>query len=143
MKNYAVVDASLAVKWVLEEEDSEEARRLSNYWSSMDVQPAAPRLLVYEVANVLHLKIRGGQSPIEEALKAFTNFIASDIELIDTGTVHARAVEIANQLNQGAVYDAHYLALAEHLDCEFWTADRAFARASAGITKRVRVLASR
>ena len=138
-----MVDASLAVKWVFEEEDSEEARELRDYWSGAAIQPAAPRLLMYEFANVLHLKVRWGQYPIEEAFKALSDLMASEIELIDTESVHARAMEIASQLNQGAVYDAHYLALAEHLDCEFWTADRAFARASAGITKRVRVLASR
>ena len=138
-----MVDASLVVKWVLQEEDYVEARRLSDYWSSTGIRPVAPRLLLYELANVLHLRVRRGQSPIDEALDAFTDLVASAIELIDMESIHARAIRLATQLSQGAVYDSHYLALAEHLDCEFWTADLAFARASAGITDRVRVLASR
>jgi predicted nucleic acid-binding protein len=36
---------------------------------------------------------------------------------------HIRAFDLANRLNRPAAYDTHYLALAEHLDCEFWTAD--------------------
>ena len=131
------------MKWLLEEEDSQEARRLSERWSSTGIQPAAPRLLMYEIANTLHLKVRRGQTPIEEALKALTDLIAFEIELIDIQSIHERAIKLATQLSQGAVYDSHYLALAEHLDCEFWTADLAFARASAGITDRVRVLTSR
>ena len=98
---------------------------------------------MYEIANTLHLKVRRGQTPIEEALKALTDLIAFEIELIDIQSIHERAIKLATQLSQGAVYDSHYLALAEHLDCEFWTADLAFARASAGITDRVRVLTSR
>ena len=40
--------------------------------------------------------------------------------------LHRRALELASLLQQGAVYDAHYMALAESLDCELWTADRRF-----------------
>jgi predicted nucleic acid-binding protein len=30
---------------------------------------------------------------------------------------------LATRFNRPATYDAHYLALAEMMDCEFWTAD--------------------
>jgi predicted nucleic acid-binding protein len=32
-------------------------------------------------------------------------------------------IELASQFNLAATYDAHYLALAERENCEFWTAD--------------------
>ncbi len=35
-------------------------------------------------------------------------------------------MEIASELTQGAVYDSHYLALAQILDCDLWTADEKF-----------------
>lgn len=38
--------------------------------------------------------------------------------------LHHRAWERAYRFKQPAAYDAHYLALAEMLGCEFWTADR-------------------
>jgi len=31
---------------------------------------------------------------------------------------------LATHFNRPTAYDAHYLALAEMLGCEFWTADR-------------------
>lgn len=34
-----------------------------------------------------------------------------------------RAIEFADTFNRPASYDAHYLALAEYLECELWTAD--------------------
>ena len=92
-----MVDASLVVKWVLREEDYVEARRLSDYWASTGIQPVAPRLLMYEFANVLHLRVRRGQSQIDEALEAFTELVASAIELIDMESIYARAIELATQ----------------------------------------------
>ena len=50
-------------------------------------------------------------------------------------------MELAWELHQPAAYDAHYLALAEILDCEMWTADDRFFRAASSTSGRVRRLA--
>lgn len=39
-------------------------------------------------------------------------------------------------------FDAHYLALAEELDCEFWTADARFYRAATPTADRIRLLSA-
>ena len=41
-----------------------------------------------------------------------------------------RALELARQLSLPAAYDAHYLALAEWLGGEYWTADGRLFRAA-------------
>lgn len=46
--------------------------------------------------------------------------------------MHDRALILASRSDLPATYDAHYLALAEELDCEFWTADKRLARATNG-----------
>ena len=51
--------------------------------------------------------------------------------------LHNRAIDLAVELNQRLAYDSHYFALAESLDCEFWTADRPFYRAARGRYPRV------
>ena len=142
MSSQAVVDASLVVKWLLREPGSDSARDLVARWTESGTQPMAPRLLIYEVANVLLRRVRRDQLSLNQALRTFTNLLELGIELVDDAQVHKRAIEIATYVNQGAVYDAHYLALAERLNCECWTADLAFHRATAGITNRVRVLES-
>lgn len=52
--------------------------------------------------------------------------------------VTLRAVDLADTFGQSASYDAHYLALAEHLGCELWTADEKFRNATKGTFKWVR-----
>ena len=52
---------------------------------------------MYEFANILHLKVRRGQSSIDEAWAAFTELIGFDIEFIDMESIHARAIELATQ----------------------------------------------
>lgn len=49
-----VVDASLAVKWIVREPGSNEALGLLEKWIRAGVALSAPPLLLYEVANVLH-----------------------------------------------------------------------------------------
>jgi predicted nucleic acid-binding protein len=43
--------------------------------------------------------------------------------------LHARALDLAERLSLPAAYDAHYLALADWLGAEFWTADQRLVRA--------------
>ncbi len=65
-------------------------------------------------------------------------FYDSGIDLRPTQHLHERAIDLAVELNQRLAYDCHYLALAETLDCDFWTADRPFYQASQESYPRVR-----
>jgi predicted nucleic acid-binding protein len=51
------------------------------------------------------------------------------ISLYGDGSLHRRALQLAEVLSLPAAYDAYYLALAERLGAEFWTADRRLVRA--------------
>ena len=127
-----VVDASLATKWLVDEEDSDKARALSRGWLDSGIQIIAPHLMLAEVANALHRKVVDSQLTPESATEILENLDNSEIEFYNAPNVHAGAVRLAGQLGQGAVYDSVYLALAERLDCELWTADRRFYRAAGG-----------
>ena len=58
-----------------------------------------------------------------------------DLVLMDAPLCHA-ALDWAGRINQLRAYDAFYLALADHLGAEFWTADRRLANGArqAGMT---------
>ncbi len=62
-----VVDASVAVKWVLEEPHTSEATALLAEWEEGGVEILAPALLSYEVSNALFKRVRRGELTIEEA----------------------------------------------------------------------------
>jgi predicted nucleic acid-binding protein len=50
------------------------------------------------------------------------------IQLHGDTALHRRALALAEQFALPAAYDAHYLAVAEQLDAELWTAARRLAR---------------
>ena len=130
MSEFVVVDASVAVKWLVEEENSDKATALTRLWDDEGTQLAAPSLMPFEVANVLHRRVVRGDLAVEVAADLMQDLMSLGVALHETPNLHRRALELANQLKQGAVYDAHYLALAESLGCELWTADQRFYRAA-------------
>ena len=140
MNGVAVIDASLAVKWLLNEADSEKAFALANYWARTSTQPVAPYLMPVEVANVLHRRVVQRHLSIEMATRLLEALLESGIEFLEPSDLHSKALDLANRLQQGAVYDAHYLALAESIDCELWTADQSFYRTAVRSFARVKWL---
>jgi predicted nucleic acid-binding protein len=112
-----VVDASIAVKWVVEEEGTPQALRLRQR-----AQLLAPELLVAECANILWKKVQRDELSREEALFAARLLQAADIELRSTRPLLEAATRIAIDLDHPA-YDCLYLALAIECDCRFITAD--------------------
>ena len=138
-----MVDASLVIKWLLSEIDSDVALTILEGWIESGTQRFAPFLMPFEVANALHRRVVDGELTTTAGADLLENVLASHIRLRQTGSLHRRALEIATELSQGAVYDAHYLALAEALDCEMWTADSRFYNAANRSAFRVRLVNER
>jgi predicted nucleic acid-binding protein len=123
MSGDIVVDASLALKWVLEEPYSAEANDLLENWGGQRNKLFAPALFLYEVANALTKRIQRHQLTLAQAKERLGFFLESGPLLQQIGAVHPRALELADRFRLPTAYDAHYLALAEFQRCEFWTAD--------------------
>jgi len=117
------VDASLTLKLVLAEPDSPVARSLWADWEERDMDVVSPSLWAYEVTSVIRNKVHRGKITSDEGERAFAIIHKLGVRLIVLPDLHERAWEMAKELNRPAAYDAHYLALAQTLDCEFWTAD--------------------
>jgi predicted nucleic acid-binding protein len=118
-----VVDASIALEWILREPTSDAARRLRDTWFEGGFRTIAPLLISSELANALHQRVRRSQfTPVEAA--AALLIVCSEVELVTNPLMAADAIEIASEFGLPAVYDAHYIALARIRECEFWTADR-------------------
>ena len=133
MSEYVVVDASVAFKWLVEEEDSDKATALVRLWDGEGSRLAAPQLMSFEVANALYRRVVRGDFAVDVASGLMEDLMSLGIAFHHGPNLHRRALELASQLQQSAVYDAHYLALAESLGCELWTADQRFQWAAEGI----------
>ncbi|MDE0172408.1 MAG: type II toxin-antitoxin system VapC family toxin [Defluviicoccus sp.] len=121
-----VVDASVAVKWLVAEEDADIADRLAASGEELH----APRLMASEVANALWRKARLGQIERAEAGAAMTVLSDMPMRWNDDETVGADAVRLALALEH-PVYDCVYLALAHRIGATVVTADRRFVTAVA------------
>jgi predicted nucleic acid-binding protein len=137
-----VVDASLAVKWLVREVHSDKVYALARSWARQKIDPMAPYLMPVEVANALYKRVIRKEISLQEATSLLNAFLSTGIELREPPSVHVKAMELAAELKQDAVYDAHYLALAEALNCELWTADERFYRAASSGYTQVRWIGS-
>ena len=135
-----VVDTSLVVKWLIDEDDYVPARALASEWLKQGTRVAAPHLLLAELTNALHRRVSRDELTVAEAAPLIETVLVGRLELHHDPQLYRRALDIASQLEQGASYDSLYLALAESLDCEYWTADNRFFRAARGRYPQIRLL---
>lgn len=119
-----VVDASVALKWVLQEQGSDRAIALL-----ADEMLGAPDLFWVECANVLWVKARRGQIDRADANAALAAIDAAPVSAIPARSLVTAAQTIAFELDQ-TVYDCLYLAAALAQGAVFVTADEAFAKAA-------------
>ena len=67
-----------------------------------------------------------------DALQLLAEFLTFPVELVAPAELHRHALILADDHGLPAVYDAHYVALAQVLGCELWTDDRHLVRLLAG-----------
>lgn len=118
-----VVDASFLIKICIPEHMSAEARTIRAGWTASAVIRLAPSLIDYEIVSALNKKFLIGELSATESEEALALALEEPLQAIDTNDLHLSAMRIAQRLGLRSTYDAHYLAVAEKLDCEFWTAD--------------------
>ena len=117
-----VIDASIAIKWVVEEPGTSEALILRER-----AKLIAPDLLVPECANILRKKVRRQELTRDEAVLAARLLQGAEIELFPTRSLLQAATQLAIDLDHPA-YDCLYLALALESHFRFATADDRFVR---------------
>ena len=121
-----VVDASVALKWLVAEEGSDAADRLLSGGDEL----YAPRLMASEVANALWRKVRLGQLARGQAGVLMAAVSTAPVHWYADETVCADAVRLAVALDR-PVYDCVYLAVANHINARMVTADVRFANSLA------------
>lgn len=117
-----VVDASIAIKWVVEEEGTQGALDLRARFRLL-----APELLIPECANILWKKVQRNELTPDEATFAARLLERSGIEFVSMGGLLEPATNLAVELRHPA-YDCVYLAAARRAKSRFVTADERLLR---------------
>ena len=113
-----VVDASVAVKWVVPETLSANAERVL----ASEEELLAPDLLLVEAANALWKKTERREISAAEAGRALDVVLSSGLVIRPSRPLLHRAVTLAGRLGH-PVYDCVYLALAEQERATLVTGD--------------------
>src|SRR5215510_12229643 len=111
-----VMDASVAIKWFVDEIHAEAARRLQKD----QYQLFAPDLLWPECGNILWKKVRRGELTPDEARLIWSGLEQQPIGTFPSQPLLELALEVAFDTSC-AVYDSCYLALAMLIGCQLVT----------------------
>ena len=117
-----VVDASVALKWVLPEAHSDIARKLRNESDSGLHELLAPDDFPIEVAHSLMRAERKKIIAVGDA-KVFLADILQSLPMFRSSLSYLlRATDLSSTISKG-VYDCLYIAIAESEQCDFVTED--------------------
>lgn len=121
-----VVDASVAVKWHLRDEDyAAESALLLQQYAQGEVELIAPTQINYEVASAISVATIG-QAPrlsLEQGREAIEEFLSLAIRTIAAPELILEAYPLVHQ-HGIALYDALYVALSLRLKTPLVNADR-------------------
>jgi predicted nucleic acid-binding protein len=135
-----VVDASVAVKWLFEEPDSDRAEALLARAGASDrLKLVAPAILAAEIANALWRRMRRGDMDRQKTLETHNRFEEICPLLLPIEDLVQRALELAID-SRHPVYDCLYVALAEELSADLITADERLHKAFAHDFPQVHLL---
>ena len=118
-----VLDSGIFIAGIYPEALTVQAKGLLQQLQTEQAALHAPYLLRYELIAVSRKAVYQKRVTAEEGLIARDQLLSYPVTLhFDVGLLK-RAYELAEIYNRPTAYDAQYLALAERLSCDFWTAD--------------------
>ncbi len=138
------MDASLAIRWFVPDDPLHgPATRLGDTWAKGGIRLCAPDLIVYEATNAAFQRVRAGAASREAAKALVAGVLGTGIDFFEPTGLAPGALAFAEKCGLGATYDAFYLSLADHLDCECWTTDTRLFKAASPHLAFLRLLDSR
>jgi len=125
-----VIDASIAIKWVLSEPGTPHALSLLRAFEGGDTDLLAPGLLLTEAGSALSKRARRRELTAAQAHEAFRLLEARRPLLADDSLYWRSALDLSVR-HQMSFWDCMYLALAIEHRCDLVTADARFHRTAA------------
>jgi predicted nucleic acid-binding protein len=124
-----VIDASVALKWYLDDEEhGQKAMNLLTRFIADELDILAPSLLEYEVVNGLIIARKRGRIEEEKVLSAIEGFASLGIRMVNLSPHYSKVIHFCKTYNRSA-YDASYMVVAESERMPFITADEGLCNA--------------
>lgn len=128
------------MKWFVAEHDSDRARLLRSRARNNNENLIAPSHMTAEVASAVYKRVQQGGLQTSEAVRIVGALEKVVIESVMPPGILGRAIEVASEFDLKWIYDAFYVALAEIVGCDLWTADEALHAAVRDTHPNVRLL---
>jgi predicted nucleic acid-binding protein len=130
-KRIAVIDANLAVKTVVPNAVRAQCYAALNDLMCEGYVWVAPTLWAYETTSAICKAVHFAYLTEDEGWRALHQLAILGITLRSPDAIdNHNAMQWTLKLGRAAAYDSYYLALAERLDCELWTADQRLVNAA-------------
>ena len=124
MTKSCIIDASVCLKWYLDDEECvESARQLLSDYGNGQITIVVPNFFFVEVANALNVAVIRKRLDDEKAFEFLQNILELNIFTLTDTNLLVLAWKIA-RLYSCSVYDTEYVAGAYHLDCNLYTGDK-------------------
>lgn len=120
-----VIDASVALWAVLPAVSRFDTLAPITRWRARGVRLTAPGLWLAACASTIRGLVHNGLISLKEGRRVLDDVLLLEVEPRPMTPVQTRAAFTwSTRLGQRRAYDGFYLALAEELQAEFWSADR-------------------
>ncbi len=144
--NHAVaVDASVAVKWVVAEQDTDRAQALLNDSLTASRPIVTPPHFTGEVVNAIYRRMRRTgphQLSRTQAETAVHEFLRYPTRALTFPDLYEQAFTFADAHSLSAIYDSLYVVFARLLGVDLWSADEHLLNAVASIAPWVRPISA-
>ena len=136
---HVVVDVSVAVKWIVAEENTSAAVALRDQWTADKTLLCAPDFLLIELHNILWKKLLRGLLSADDPLVAQGPTFGLTLNWSSSQPLLSIAFLLAIQYKI-TIYDALYAALAQSLGAPLYTADQTLISKLQGMSIPVRAI---
>lgn len=136
-----VVDANILIAFGLADEPLyTQANQILSAWQTTKEHLTAPRLFRSEITAVIRKVVYQQRMTPEQGRVMLSQLLIYPVQFHEDDALLKEAYELAVRFNRPRAYDTQYMALAERLDCEFWTADERLVNSIQGHFSRIRWL---